>query len=334
MRLLEDVKTIFRKDWKLFLIINAIYFGAILLGALIALAYPDLQISLIAATSQTYGSAGPLSIVGDAYLSGNIIIAAAITFVVNFFFGTVGMIIIPSLILPFWALLFCAYRALLWGIMLVVPVPGIMPLSVLAPHYLTLLLEGEAYVVAMFACTRGLIALLKPQSFGTDSRLQAYKKAIIDIGKLLIVVALLLGVAAVYEAAEVILVAGTAGGATQGGQFGFYDEEFGANSSYSNWTQTIPGNSSAWTSFGLSTGKLTRMHFESYGTPIDVMIMDKNNFTAYNSGTAGWSAYVTKEDAVNETFDFIPPHDDVYWIVMNNDGPEDVKIRMQLRYKL
>lgn len=334
MRLLEDLKAIFRKDWKLFLIINAIYFGAILLGALIALAYPDIQMSLIMATGQTYGTGGLLSSVGDAYLSGNIVVAAVLTFVVNFFLGTIGMIIIPSLILPFWALLFCTYRALIWGILLVVPIPGVLPLSTLAPHYITLLLEGEAYIVAMFACTRGLIALLKPGSFGTDSRLQAYKQAIIDIGKLLLVVALLLAVAATYEAIEVTLFAGVAGSAPSGSQFGFYDEEFGASSSYSNWTQTIPGNESTWTTFNLKSGKLTRAHFTTNGTPIDVMVMDKSNFTAYDSGSSDWSAYIMKKSAVNETFDFVPPQDGMYWIVMRNSGENDTRIHMQLRYKL
>jgi hypothetical protein len=153
MRLLEDIKAIFRKDWKLFLIINAIYFGAILAGAIIALAYPGLQLSMIAATGQTYGSGGVYASVGQAYTSGNVLMAAVMTFLVNFIPGTLLMIILPSLILPFWALLFCTFRALIWGVMLIVPVPGILPLSSLAPHYLTLVLEGEAYIVAMFACT-------------------------------------------------------------------------------------------------------------------------------------------------------------------------------------
>jgi hypothetical protein len=335
MRPLEDIKSIFRKDWKLFLIINAIYFGAILLGALIALAYPDLQMSLVMATGETYASNSPLGSVGDAYLSGNVPVAAVLTFLMNFFLGTIAMMTIPSLIIPFWALLFGAYRALLWGIMLVVPIPGVLPLSLLAPHYLTLLLEGEAYIVAMFACTRGLIALVRPKSFGTESRVKAYKQSIVDNGKLLVIVALLLAVAAVYEAIEVTSSTGVASSTPQGRQFGFYDEEFGANSSYSNWTQNIQGNGSSWTTFNLNAGKLTRMKLETNDTPIDVMVMDKSNFTIYNSdsGSTEWSAYVLKKNVTNETLDFIPPQDGMYWIVMRNNGDEVSKIRMQLRYK-
>ena len=329
------MKTIFRKDFKLFLIINAIYFGAILLGALLALAYPDLQMSLVMATGQTYAASSPLGSVGDAYLSGNVLVTAVLTFLVNFFMGTIAMMTIPSLILPFWALLFGVYRALLWGIMLIVPIPGVLPLSLLAPHYLTLLLEGEAYVVAMFACTRGLIALLKPKSFGTESRVKAYKQSIVDNGKLLVIVALLLAVAAVYEAVEVTVSAGDAGSTPSVSNFGFYDEEFGANSSYSNWTQNIPENGSTWTTFNLKAGKLTRMQLNTNGTPIEVMVMDKSNFTTFNSNPGGteWGAYVLKKNVTNETFDFVPPQDGMYWIVMKNNDNNVINIHMQLRYK-
>lgn len=336
MGLYNDIKGIFKKDWKLFAIVNAIYFGMVGVGAIVALAYPDLQMSLINAAGQTFGSGSPLGGVGEAYTTGNIPMAAVLTFVTNFFLGTLAALTIPSLIIPFWALLMGAYRALLWGIMLVIPVPGLMPLSVLGPHYLTILLEGEAYVVAIFACTRGLFALINPKPFGTDSRLKAYWQAIKDNSKLLLVVIALLAVAAVYEAWEVTFFAGLAGGIATGGQFGFYDQEFGPNSSYSNWTQNILANTSEWHAFNIGGGKLMRAQIVTNGTPVDVMVMDRGNFTAFNASRdgGGWSAYVAKMNATNETFDFIPPQDGTYWLVMRNTGDKDTNIRMQLRYKL
>jgi hypothetical protein len=335
MGLLRDIKGIFKKDFKLFAAINVIYFGTVIVGAIIALAMPDLQMSLIMAAGQTFGSGSPLGGVGEAYMSGNIAVAAVYTFITNFFLGTLAALTIPSLILPFWAVLMGAYRALLWGIMLVIPVPGIMPLSTVAPHYLTILLEGEAYIVAIFACTRGLVALFKPKNFGTDSRLKAYWQSIKDNGKLLLIVIALLAVAAVYEAWEVTFFAGLAGGAVAGGQFGFYDEEFGAASSYSNWTQNILVNTAEWSSFNVGGGKLMRTQVVTNGTPVDVMIMDRGNLTAFNASPdgGGWSAYVLKKNAVNETFDFIPPQDGTYWVVMRNTGEKDAKIHMQVRYK-
>lgn len=334
MRLLEDIKEIFRKDWKLFVALNCIYFGAIILGALIAVAYPDAQMTMITAAGQTYGSEGVYASVGDAYTSGNVVMAAIVTFLVNFIPGTLLMIILPSLVLPFWALLFCTFRAMIWGVMLVVPVPDVLPLSSLAPHYLTLVLEGEAYIVAMFACTRGLIALLKPKAFGADSRLQAYKQSILDTGKLLLVVALILAVAATYEAIEVIAVASITGGASGTGQQGFYEKEFGANSSYSNWRQEVRASESGWVTFNLTAGKLARAQFSSNGSPIDVMVMDQDNFTAYDAGGSDWSTYVAEKSTVNATFDFTPAHDGTYWFVVKNEGNVTAKIHGQLRYQI
>lgn len=330
MRLLEDIKAIFRKDWKLFLIINAIYFGAILVGALIAVAHPEVQLAMIEAAGQTFGQGGAYSGVGEAYTSGNVVMAALLTFLVNFIPGTLLMIVLPSLILPFWALLFCTFRALIWGVMLVVPVPGVLPLSTLAPHYLTLVLEGEGYIVAMFACTRGLIALLKPKTFGTESRLQAYKQSIIDTGKLLIVVALILAVAATYEAIEVTAVAGTA---CDGASAPLSSEGFGANSSYSSWSQNAESHSTTWTTFNLTAGKLARAQFSSEGVPVDLLVLDRENFTAYDKGSASWSACAVKNNTLGVTFDFTPDHNDTYLFVVKNSGNTTTRIHAQLRYQ-
>jgi hypothetical protein len=329
MGLYKDIKDIFRKDFKLFIAINAIYFGMIIVGAAIALAYPAAQLALIQGAGQSFGSEGPYGSVGDAYATGNVPAAAVLTFITNFFVGTLGMLTIPSLIIPFWALLFGAFRALLWGVMLVVPVPGVLPLSTLAPHYLTLLLEGEGYIVAMFACTRGLMALLKPSSFGKDSRLKAYWQSIKDNGKLLLVVAVILAVAAAYEAWEVPFFSGTATPADQ-----FYAQEFGPASSYSNWTQDVRANSTAGLSFNIGAGKPARAQVVTNGTPVDVLIMDDGNFSVFNATPAGgWSAYVVKSNVTNVTFDFTAPQGDTYWFVTRNAGQNDSAIHAQFRYK-
>ena len=207
MKLIDDIKCIFIKDKKLFLQTNAFYFGLVIIGALISLADPQLQRSLYALAGAGLSS-GPLSSVADAYHSSSVPYAAAATFVTNLILGTLIDITIPSLIFPPWALLMGLVRSLMWGIMLVVPMEGIYPLGRALPHYLTLLLEGEAYVVAIFACVRQIKALVKPQAFGTDDRLKAYVRSIVDNGKLLLVVALLLAVSALYEAWEVMHFAG------------------------------------------------------------------------------------------------------------------------------
>jgi len=207
MKLVNDIREIFAKDKKLFLLTNAYYFGLVILGALIALAFPQAQRYMLD-MAQIGLSSGPLSGIGSAYTSGNVLYAAAVTFVTNLFLGTIVEITIPSLIVPIWAPIMGLIRALMWGIMLIVPVPGVLPWNTVVPHYLTILLEGEAYVVAIFACLRQVKVLFKLGSLPKGQRLKAYLTAIADNIKLLAVVALLLAVAALYEAWEVMFFAG------------------------------------------------------------------------------------------------------------------------------
>lgn len=209
MGIIGDIKSIFKKDAKLFLYVNVFYFGLVIVGALIAFAYPQAQLFMFNAAGQSYsaGSVNPLAGIGAAYTSGNVAYAAAVTFVTNLLLGTLVEITAISLVFPPWTLLIGAFRALLWSVMLVIPIPGIYPLANALPHYLTMLLEGEAYVVAIFAATRGIVAIGWPQKFGTDSRLKAYWKSIVDNAKLILVVIVLLAIAAIYEAWEVMYFA-------------------------------------------------------------------------------------------------------------------------------
>jgi hypothetical protein len=147
-------------------------------------------------------------------------------------------------------------------------------------------------------------------------------------------VALILAVAATYEAIEVIAVASLAGGASPQGQHGFYDEEFGANSSYSNWWQTVEANKTSWVTFNLTAGKHAKAQFSSDGSPIDVMVMDQENHTVFDLGGSSWSVYVAEKDTVNTTFDFTPTHNDTYWFVVKNDGNTAAKIHAQLKYQI
>jgi hypothetical protein len=207
MKLVNDIREIFVKDKKLFLLTNAYYFGIVILGALIAIAFPQAQLFMLNA-AQVGLSTGPLSEVGSAYTSSNVLYAAAVTFVTNLFLGTIVEITLPSLVIPIWAPIMGLIRALMWGIMLIVPVPGVLPFKTLLPHYLTVLLEGEAYVVAIFACLRQIKVLFKLGSIPKGERLKAYLTSIVDNIKLLAVVAVILAVAALYEAWEVMFFAG------------------------------------------------------------------------------------------------------------------------------
>ena len=117
------------------------------------------------------------------------------------------MAAIPSLIFPPWILLVFGIQFFAFGIVLSVPEMIQNPVSFL-PVLGTLLLEGEAYVIAIFATMRLVEALIWPHRFGEKSAMRAYFKAVVDNAKLLVLAGIVLAVAALYEAATIVLVLG------------------------------------------------------------------------------------------------------------------------------
>lgn len=181
---------------------NLIFFGPVALGALIAVLDPGLQESVIS-FFQAALSSGTLKPVSSAVGSGDVLFTALLIFLYNFLVATILTATLPSLIFPPWASLIFALRGILVGIAVAVP-QGSISLAGLASRYIVLILEGEAYVVAIFASLRQIEALILPERLGESSRLKAYLRSIVDLLKLLPVVGLMLAVSALVEAALVI----------------------------------------------------------------------------------------------------------------------------------
>ena len=180
--------------------VHLAYFGAVVVAAAVVYGLPEVQAFLMAIIKASIQSGqGPLALAGKAYGSGNVAYAAAVTFGVNFGVGSLLSITVPSMILPGSGALVALFRAVMWGGLLG---PSTVDMAALMlPHSWTLLLEGEAYILATF------FALLIPIHL-FDGRLGSFGRR---LGRALllnlegcILVAIVLGVAAVYEAIEVI----------------------------------------------------------------------------------------------------------------------------------
>jgi len=93
-------------------------------------------------------------------------------------------------------------RATAWGLLLA---PAIVALSLtMLPHSGTLLLEGEGYILATFF---GLLVPIFLIQKGLEGKpLQGYKQALLLNLKANLLIAIVLSVAALYEATEVILL--------------------------------------------------------------------------------------------------------------------------------
>jgi hypothetical protein len=193
-----------RADLGAYLFFNIVYYGLVVLGMVYVFFNPELQRTLLAAVGQAF-TEGPLAAVGDAYGGGQVLWAMLLTFLVNLLLGSLIQMQLPSLIIPFSGLLMGAFRALLWGLLLAPSEPSLA--GPMIPHSLTLLLEGQAYILVMLAVYVHGRAFLWPQRYGQAGHWQGYREGLRRAGRLYWLVALLLAVAAIYEALEVIYLA-------------------------------------------------------------------------------------------------------------------------------
>lgn len=207
MKLLKKTKAAFRDFRKEYIIINVLYYGLVILGMVISAFNPSIQKSILNSANKSI-SAGVLSHVGKAYLGGHILSAMVHTFIFNLFIGSISLITIPSLI-PIigciWGLLFSMFRAIDWG-MIFSPIIPQMQLGMF-PNCILLIVEGQAFIMAMLAVFIMLKASLFPVKVNAQSHKKGYIVGLKYTAYIYIAVTITFAIAAIYEALEVILIA-------------------------------------------------------------------------------------------------------------------------------
>jgi hypothetical protein len=179
------------------------YFGLVILAALLIYELPEIQTVLLSAVGSEFETTtSPLGVAGKAYASGSIPLAAAVTFLINFLLGSLLLISLPSALMPGAGALLAAFRAVVWG--LVLAPASVLTAAVMLPHSWTLLLEGEGYVLAAFFGLLIPIHLCQPSLGG--SAWSRFGRVLLLNLKANVLVALVLAVAACYEAIEAIKI--------------------------------------------------------------------------------------------------------------------------------
>jgi hypothetical protein len=199
----QSALTLVKENRKAYIVINIAYYGLVLLMMGVTAFNRPLQDQLLELVGQAFMS-GPLAVVGEAYANVEVLSAIGLTFVVNLLVGSFAVITLPSLVVPFSGMLMGIYRAALWGIIFSPGNPQIN--AVIIPHSLTLLLEGQAYILALFGVYLQGRAFLWPKSAGVENRWQGYLEGLKRTGKIYILVLLTLLIAAIYEVLEVVIM--------------------------------------------------------------------------------------------------------------------------------
>ncbi len=198
----DSILRIFREHRRGYVAVNVVYYGLVVAGMLYVFSQPELQGGLIGDIGISLNQTLPWVV--QAYTSGNFPMAATLTFGFNFLLGSLLYITAPSIIVPFGGIFTGCVRAAMWGLLLA-PTQRELALAMI-PHSLTLVLEGQGYILAMFATYVQWRAVLNPKSVGAEKRWNAYKVGLTRTGRINLLVAAALAVAAVYEAFEVIYI--------------------------------------------------------------------------------------------------------------------------------
>jgi hypothetical protein len=210
MNAIRSAWALVKEHKRSYLFFNILYYGLVVVFMGVAAFNPSVQDELLRAVGESFMT-GPLAVVGEAYLNAEVFTAIALTFLVNLFIASLLSITVPSLVIPFVGLLLGVYRAILWGLLFYPGHPDMQVIMI--PHSLTLILEGQAYILVMFAAWLQGRAFLFPQSAGVEGHLRGYVEGLKRTGKIYILVILTLLVAAVYEVIEVVWMAQMMGGA-------------------------------------------------------------------------------------------------------------------------
>ena len=203
MHLVRNSWVMVQDNRRPYLAINLTFYGLVLFFMIYAAFNQPLQRDLMNAVGQSFMT-GPLSIVGSAYINAEVLKAIALTFSVNLFIGALITITLPSLIIPFSGMLIGFFRAILWGLILSPANPDLR--LVMIPHTITLLLEGQAYILAMLAAYIQGRAFLKPGTIAVAGRWKGYLEGLKRTARIYLLVIITLVIAAVYEVIEVVLI--------------------------------------------------------------------------------------------------------------------------------
>lgn len=198
---LRDAIAVIKRHKGAFILLNVAFYGLIALSMAATLRHPELQVAYKASTEQAYAQPGLFKAVANAYASRQLLSAIGMTFLVNLAGASFAMTTLPSFLIPFIGIPVQLYRAFLWGTMNA-PIGPLAPM--LIPHSLTLLVEGQAYVLAAFAAYVQARKFLWPHHYGLPSRKAGYRAGAISTLKLYALIATVLAVGAIYEVIEAV----------------------------------------------------------------------------------------------------------------------------------
>ncbi|MCF2573795.1 hypothetical protein [Brevibacterium sp. UCMA 11754] len=201
MKTLRSLRTTLRENWRTYILLSVATYGALVVMMTVTSFMPGMREEGGEGLTAFTDLPG-LSAVVDAYASGNVIAAALLTFTANLFFAAVLTTTLPSLIIPFFAVVATVGRAGLIGMWLA---PGSSGEALaLIPHAPIVIIEFQAYILAALGAVILWRKTLGHRRHGYFSACAGYRTGIQDNARLYVVIIAVLLFVGLLEAIEVI----------------------------------------------------------------------------------------------------------------------------------
>lgn len=205
MILFDRVWDILVLNRRAYFVLNALYYGLIV----VLMIYTSFNHALHESVLERYGVSfitGPLALDGKApVMDMETLTSAFLTLLLNLLGVTYAGISLPSFIIPFAGIFSGLYRAILLGISFS-PVDPFMA-RIFFPHLPTLLLEGQAIILAMLGAYIQGRAMIWPATVNHTSRWKAYIEGVRQSGTMYMLIMPILLISAIYGVIEGVLLA-------------------------------------------------------------------------------------------------------------------------------
>jgi hypothetical protein len=205
-------KILFTRAWEIlnenrraYITVNVVYYGLVIICMVYAAFNQPLQAEMLKTGNENMMT-GALSMLGRGYDTPKILNTLIHLYFGNLLGASYALISLPSFFIPFSGLLTGAYHAIQWGLLfspanLDIRVPMIM-------HSLALVIEGQAYILAMLGAYIQGCAMIWPHTVGLKSRWQAYVEGFRQTGTLYMLIMPVLAISAIYGFIEVVVLSG------------------------------------------------------------------------------------------------------------------------------
>ena len=203
--LLDRAWDILVKNRYPYFVLNMLYYGLIILLMAYAAFNAPLQKQITETNGPIYMT-GAITMNNKTGMDGEVIRVLGMTFLSNILGADYGAITLPSFVIPFVGIFIGLFRAIMVGIIFSPFNADIRHIFI--PHIPTLLIEGQACVLAMLGAYIQGRAMIWPKSMGQTSRWKAYVEGVRQTGTLYMFIMAILFISALYGVIEVAWLIG------------------------------------------------------------------------------------------------------------------------------